>query len=102
MPDYDEVIQTPLTQTFQQLRELAKETKLLSDMDIVALEKLAVLNAIQQIADRGDGPDQQILRTVFGRLYTWLHETNKYFIHHDERTGVWRLGTELSRKGGGC
>jgi hypothetical protein len=94
----EETIQTPLTETFQRLKALAAETRLLHPMDVEALEKLAALNYVQRMADRRDGTDQRILRQVFNRLYTWLHKVNKYFIHRDEKSKLWQLGTELSKR----
>ncbi len=97
-------ITTPLTKTFQRLKELAVETGLLHAMDIVALEKLAELNQVQQQADRLDeyAPEQRALIWPFKQRYTWLHVINQYFIHRDDQTRVWRLGTELGRRRGGC
>lgn len=100
----EDVIQTPLTETFQRLKVLAAETGLLYVMDVEALEKLAALNQLQQQADRlGEfAPEQKALQQPFHRLYSWLHELNKYFVYRDFPCGgIWRLGTFLSRKGGG-
>lgn len=102
MSSYEQEITTPLTETFKRLKEQALETGLLYVMDVEALEKLAALNYMQQMADRRIGPDHRIIRQVFNRLYTWLHNANNYFIYRDEKTKLWRLGTELSRRGGGC
>lgn len=105
MDNHEETITTPLTETFQRLRQLARETGLLYEMDVVALEKLAALNQLQQQADSMDeyAPEQKALQQPFHRLHIWLHEINKYFIYRDyPATGIWRLGTFLSRKGGGC
>lgn len=103
MSSNEEDITTPLTETFQRLREQAMETGLLYVMDIEALEKLAALNQLQQQADKLDefAPEQKALDMPFKRLYRWLHEVNKYFVHRDYPSGQWRLGTFLSRKGGG-
>jgi hypothetical protein len=102
----EETIQTPLTETFQRLKVLAAETRLLHPMDVEALEKLAALNLLQQQSDglNEHAPEQKGLRMPFHRLHTWLHEVNKYFIYRDYPSGgIWRLGTFLSRKGGaGC
>lgn len=97
-------ITTPLTKTFQRLRELAIETGLLHAMDIVALEKLAELNQVQQQASQLDeyAPEQQALIWPFKQRYTWLHVINKYFIHRDEKTRIWRLGTDLSKRKDNC
>ena len=46
MSSNEEDITTPLTETFQRLREQAMETGLLYVMDIEALEKLAALNQL--------------------------------------------------------
>jgi hypothetical protein len=100
-PEEECFIQTPLTEAFQRLKELAVESRLLDPMDIEALEKLAALNYIQKLADHRSGPDPLILRKVFQRLYNWLHIFNKYFIHRDEETKLWRLGIELSKRRGG-
>lgn len=104
MDNPEEEITTPLTETFQRLKILAAETNLLYMMDVVALEKLAALNQLQQQSDRFDqyAPEQKALTPPFKLLYCWLHEVNKYFIHRDDRTRVWRLGTYLSRRRGGC
>jgi hypothetical protein len=99
----EDVIQTPLTETFQRLKMLAQETGLLYVMDVEALEKLAALNQLQQQADKLDerAPEQIALRNPFNRLYSWLHEVNKYFIYRDYPSGgIWRLGTFLSKRGG--
>jgi hypothetical protein len=104
MPSTEEdLITTPLTETFKHLRDLAKETGLLYVMDVEALEKLAALNQLQQQSDSLDehDPGQVALRQPFHRLHNWLHELNKYFIYRDFPSGIWRLGTFLSRKGGG-
>jgi hypothetical protein len=55
---------------------------------------------LQQQSDRLDqyAPEQQALDLPFKRLYNWLHEVNKYFIHRDDQIRVWRLGTYLNRK----
>lgn len=100
----DTEITTPLTKTFQRLKELAVETGLLHVMDIVALEKLAELNQVQQQANQLDeyAPEQQALAWPFKLRYTWLHVINKYFIHRDEKTRIWRLGAELSRRKDNC
>ncbi len=100
----EELITTPLTETFQRLKILAAETNLLYVMDVVALEKLAALNQLQQQSDRFDqyAPEQKALDLPFKRLYNWLHEFNQYFIHRDDQTRLWRLGTYLSRRRGGC
>jgi hypothetical protein len=102
MSEPEDYIQTPLTETFQRLKALAAETDLLYVMDVEALEKLAALNYVQRMADRRNGPDHMILRQAFNRLYSWLHNINKYFIHRDEKSKLWRLGTELSKRGGEC
>jgi hypothetical protein len=99
----EETIHTPLTETFQRLKTLARETGLLYVMDVEALEKLAALNQLQQQADKLDeyAPEQLALRNPFNRLYSWLHEVNKYFIYRDYPSGgLWRLGTFLSKRGG--
>jgi hypothetical protein len=101
----EDVIQTPLTETFQQLKMLAQETGLLYVMDVEALEKLAALNQLQQRADNLDefSPEQKALDLPFKQLYRWLHEVNKYFVYREYPSGLWRLGTYLSRKrGAGC
>jgi hypothetical protein len=101
----DYYVPTPLTETFQRLKELAAETKLLHPMDVEALEKLAALNMLQLRSDPLDqfAPEQKALRQPFHHLHAWLHEINKYFIYRDYQSGnIWRLGTFLSRKGGGC
>jgi hypothetical protein len=99
----EDVIQTPLTDIFQRLKELAAETNLLYVMDVEALEKLAMLNLLQQKADQLDehAPEQKALDLSFKQLYNSLHELNNYFIHRDDQTRIWRLGTYLSRKQGG-
>jgi hypothetical protein len=96
----DTEITTPLTATFQQLKALAQETNLLYITDIVALEKLAALNLLQQQSDSFDtyAPEQQALNGPFKQLYNWLHEVNKYFIHRDDQSRIWRFGTYLSRR----
>ena len=48
----DTEITTPLTETFQRLKEQALETGLVYVMDVEALEKLAALNQLQQQADQ--------------------------------------------------
>jgi hypothetical protein len=99
----DTEITTPLTETFQRLKEQALETGLVYVMDVEALEKLAVLNQLQQQADRLNefAPEQKALRQPFHHLYNWLHELNKYFIYRDfPNGGIWRLGTFLSRQRG--
>ena len=103
MIEPEDYIPTPLDETFERLKALAKETNLLYVMDVEALQKLAALNQLQQQADQHDefAPEQRLFDMPFRRLYTWLHEVNKYFIHRDDTTKVWRLGTYLSRKGGG-
>jgi hypothetical protein len=101
-PEY--FIPTPLDETFERLKELAQETGLLHPMDVEALKKLAALNQLQQQSDRLDehAPEQESLQQPFHRLHIWLHEVNKYFIYRDYQNGnIWRLGTFLSRKGGG-
>lgn len=103
----EDVIQTPLTETFQRLKQQAQETGLLYVMDVEALEKLAALNLLQRMSDGihdQHAPEQKALREPFHHLHNWLHEVNKYFIYRDYRSGnIWRLGTFLSRKGGaGC
>jgi hypothetical protein len=99
-------IQTPMDETFERLKEQALETGLLHPMDVEALKKLAALNQLQRMSDGLHdqyAPEQQALRQPFNRLYSWLHEVNKYFIYRDYQSGsIWRLGTFLSRKGGGC
>lgn len=101
----DETICTPLTDMLLRLKEHAMETNLLYVMDVEALLKLAALNQLQQQADRLDegAPEQRALYWPFKHHYNWLHEVNKYFIHRDDLTSVWRLGTYLSKRGGnGC
>ncbi|HEX2614429.1 MAG TPA: hypothetical protein VHL10_02980 [Nitrososphaera sp.] len=100
-------VPTPLDETFERLKELADETKLLHPMDVEALKKLATLNLLQRMSDGmhdQHAPEQKEIREPFHRLHTWLHEVNKYFIYRDYQSGsIWRLGTFLSRKGGaGC
>jgi hypothetical protein len=101
-PEY--YVPTPLDETFERLKELADETKLLHPMDVEALKKLAALNRLQQMSDGihdQHAPEQIALRQPFNRLYSWLHEVNKYFIYRDYPSGgIWRLGTFLSKRGG--
>jgi hypothetical protein len=97
-------VPTPLDDAFEHLKELATETNLLHPMDVEALKRLAALNQLQRMADHLDqhAPEQKELRAPFNRLYSWLHEVNKYFIYRDyPGGGIWRFGTFLSRKGGG-
>lgn len=96
----DTEITTPLTATFQRLKALAQETNLLYIMDVEALEKLAALNLLQQQSDSFDidAPEQQALDGPFKQLYNWLHMVNKYFIHRDDQSRIWRFGTYLSRR----
>jgi hypothetical protein len=98
----DMEITTPLTDTILRLKEQALETNLLCILDVEALAKRAALNQLQQQADKLDeyAPEQQALYWPFKHHYNWLHEINKYFIHRDEQTRVWRLGTSLSKRGG--
>lgn len=104
MGDSEEEIRTPLTEIILCLKELAAETNLLYIMDVEALVKLAALNHLQQQADRLPeyDPQQREIRRQFGLLYIWLHEMNRYHIHRDEQTRIWRLATYLSRNGKGC
>jgi hypothetical protein len=101
----DEEVRTPLTDTLLRLKEQALESNLLYVMDVEALMKLAALNLLQQQADRFDesAPELQAFYWPFKYHYNWLHEINKYFIHRDDQTRVWRLGAYLSKRGGnGC
>jgi hypothetical protein len=101
----DMEITTPLTDTILRLKEQALETNLLYIMDVEALAKLAALNLLQRQADKLDeyAPEQQALYWPFKHHYNWLHEINAYFIHRDDQTRIWRLGTSLSKRGGnGC
>ncbi|GHO98218.1 hypothetical protein KSF_082660 [Reticulibacter mediterranei] len=97
----DEEVRTPLTDTILCLKEQALESNLLCIMDVEELMKLATLNQLRQRANRLPeyDPAQRTIGQRFGPLYIWLHEINNCPIHKDEKTGLWRLGVYLWRKG---